>query len=382
MVLALFTSYQRSGRVQFELLEEALRRARALGDPTLLLAVLNNYAWAAQETEEGFSRAVELVDELETMIEAGTAVAAAPVLDTVAWVRFAQGDLVEAERLLSEAVSSELHVEPDGHAAIMAHLAEVRRKQGRIDEAGELLERARAVASIAKTPDVGVAVLRQLAELDAERGDYKRAYRRLLRFVGEQSAAERAESERRATVLQSIYGAQIERDQRMYYEELATRDPLTGLYNRRHVESQLPLMLKDGGVTVAMIDVDHFKTINDHHTHQAGDAILRQLAELLRLHARSMGADAFAARLGGEEFLIAAPGGRRSLAVASMEQLRTQVASHRWGSVPTSVRPTVSIGLVVSSGAGQTSSALLSEADQLLYLAKANGRNQVQMVVL
>ena len=103
-----------------------------------------------------------------------------------------------------------------------------------------MLETARVVALRARTPALAVDALRHLAAVDADRGDFRRAYRRLSRFVAEQSATERAEAERQATILQSVYGTQAERDQRLYYQELAMRDPLTRLYNRRHVETRTP----------------------------------------------------------------------------------------------------------------------------------------------
>jgi two-component system cell cycle response regulator len=382
MVLALFTSYDRAGAVDFELFEESLRRARVLGEPTLLLAVLNNYAWTVAQGAGGLVRAVALVEEMESLLASGAAHASVATLDTVAWIRLAQGDVGRAEHLLTTALRHPGRVEPDDRAAVLAHLASVRRRQGRGSEAAALLGRARAVALAGGTPEMAILALRELAELAAEAGDYRRAYRRLERFVDEQRVAERVESERRATVLQSIHGTELERDQRRYYEHLATRDALTGLYNRRHLEHALPDLLATTDVAVAMVDVDHFKRINDEHSHDTGDAVLRELAALLDTHARDMSPAGFAVRLGGEEFLVVAPAESHLGAVASLESLRARVQAHDWFAVPSAVRPTISGGLVVCRDRTSTVSGLLGQADELLYAAKRAGRNRVRYAVV
>ena len=160
------------------------------------------------------------------------------------------------------------------------------------------------------------------------------------------------------------------------------RDPLTRLYNRRHVEGELPLLLRDNGVAVAMIDVDHFKEINDNHSHEIGDEVLVQLAALLHEHAVSMAPAGFCARLGGEEFLLVAPAVAPRTAEVHLEQLARSVATHRWTRVPARVRPTISTGLVITVDGGQEATTVLARADQMLYLAKRNGRNRVETTVL
>jgi two-component system cell cycle response regulator len=381
MALALYTSYGRAGLADWELFEEALRRARMLDQPILLLAVLNKYAWAGQHDTAMRGRAGELIDEMESVLEDGRILPPAAMLDTIAWIRLSQGRVVDADRLLGRARTAR-HTEPNDEAALLAHLATVRHRQGRLDEATRLLENARRVALRARTPALAVEALRHLAAIDADRGDFRRAYRRLARFVAEDSATERAEAERQATILQSVYGTQVERDQRLYYQELAMRDPLTRLYNRRHVERVLPLLLRDSGVAVAMIDVDHFKQINDNHSHEVGDEVLAQLATLLHEHAVSITPAGFCARLGGEEFLLVAPAIAPAAAVTTLEQLQQRVVTHRWTRVPAGVRPTISAGLVITLGGGHAAATALAHADEMLYLAKRNGRNRIETIVL
>ena len=378
MVLALYTSYDRAAAVDFGLFEESLRRARAFGEPTLLLAVLNNYAWTAEQSAGDHERAAELVVEMEASIQSGRVYASVPIIDTVAWVHFGGGNLTYAEQLLEQALTHADQVEPDDIAAVLAHLAAVRRRQGRAPEATALLERARAIALACDTPEVAVDALRELATLDAERGDHRRAYRRLLRYVDEQRAAERVESERRASVLQTIYGTLVERDQRRYYESLATCDALTGLYNRRHVERVLPALVGSGDVAVAMIDVDHFKQINDLHSHEAGDAVLTLLGEMFGAHVAELCPSGFAARLGGEEFLLVLPSVDCRQAEISLEALRGRVAARDWYATAPDAPPTISAGLVFSTPRlGWTPSEVLAEADRALYEAKRLGRNRV-----
>ncbi|HEX5192854.1 MAG TPA: diguanylate cyclase [Solirubrobacteraceae bacterium] len=381
MALALYTSYDRAGPTDWELFEDALRRARLGDQPNLLLAVLNKFVWASQSDPLMQDRADELVDELEVLLERGPVRPPAAMLDTIAWIRVSQGRIDDADRLLERALASP-QTEPNDDAALLAHLATVRHRQGRLGEATQFLETARVVALRARTPTLAVEALRHLAAIDADRGDFRRAYRRLSRFLTEQSDVGRAEAEHQATILQSVYGRQAERDQRLYYQELAMRDPLTRLFNRRHVERELPLLLRDGQVAVAMIDVDRFKQINDEHSHETGDKILVQLGALLQQHASTMAPDGFCARLGGEEFLLAAPVTTPPAAAASLEQLRERVATHRWSAVPASLHPTISAGLVVALDPGLEASAVIARADHLLYLAKRSGRNRVETAAL
>ena len=187
------------------------------------------------------------------------------------------------------------------------------------------------------------------------------------------------ESERRASVLQTIYGTMVERDQRRYYESLATCDALTGLYNRRHVERVATGAGRGSGdVAMAMIDVDHFKQINDLHSHEAGDAVLTLLGEMFGAHVAELCPSGFAARLGGEEFLLVLPSVDRRQAEISLEALRGKVAARDWYATAPDAPPTISAGLVFSTPRlGWTPSEVLAEADRALYEAKRLGRNRV-----
>lgn len=162
---------------------------------------------------------------------------------------------------------------------------------------------------------------------------------------------------------------------------LSIRDPLTGLYNRRFMEEALSRELSRSlrsrkSLAVAMLDLDHFKNFNDTYGHQAGDLVLKEVAQLL-LGFRQ-GSDV-ACRFGGEEFVLVLPEMERDDALARMQHLCQRVAAlvmdYQGQALPTI---TVSIGLALFPGAGDSVEKLIHAADSALYRAKANGRNRVE----
>lgn len=161
--------------------------------------------------------------------------------------------------------------------------------------------------------------------------------------------------------------------------EQANRDPLTGLYNRRYLDTTLERELarcqREGQpLTLMLIDLDHFKRINDTWGHQAGDEVLRQLADMLESHARL--ADV-ACRYGGEEFLLLLPNMPLEIAVARAEQWRIAFANATVAFGEFRMQATLSIGIATYPGHGTTAQLLIHNADRALYRAKAEGRNRV-----
>ncbi len=159
--------------------------------------------------------------------------------------------------------------------------------------------------------------------------------------------------------------------------QLATRDDLTGLANRRHM---LDLMNKErqrsmrsgAPFCLALVDLDHFKRINDRHGHAAGDDVLRAFAREASATIRA--SDALA-RWGGEEFVLMLPDTRAALARQGLERLRQRCASGLTAGAA-GERVTVSIG-VAEHRAGETVEQTLERADRALYEAKAQGRDRV-----
>ena len=160
--------------------------------------------------------------------------------------------------------------------------------------------------------------------------------------------------------------------------ELALTDPLTGLYNHRYLMRHLRNLLEGPqarDLAVLMIDVDHFKTVNDDHGHAAGDEALRAIAETLRGNTRVFDS---LARYGGEEFVVVMPGSGSDEAAVAAERLRVAVECLGFEPEPSQrCRLTISIGIAWTTAETRSPEALLREADLALYGAKRSGRNRV-----
>ncbi len=153
-------------------------------------------------------------------------------------------------------------------------------------------------------------------------------------------------------------------------------DPLTGLCNRRRLDMAFDeLLLDDTAFTIAMIDVDDFKAVNDLFSHPVGDAVLRKIAALLVGRARQCD---LVARYGGEEFAFLIRDADLHTVELACEQLRHSVQAADWGALRAGLAVTISIGVAVSSEAASHESVLLL-ADDRLYQAKREGRNRVVM---
>ena len=126
-----------------------------------------------------------------------------------------------------------------------------------------------------------------------------------------------------------------------------------------------------------MIDLDHFKDVNDSHGHIVGDGVLRQLGDILRDEARSVD---LAARSGGEEFVILLPDTDLEGAVVFAERLRKRVEEHDFAETGDPLRITVSVGVASASIEGGLTEpeSLIAKADEALYRAKNDGRNRVR----
>ncbi len=162
---------------------------------------------------------------------------------------------------------------------------------------------------------------------------------------------------------------------------MAVTDTLTGLHNRRYLLSHLENLVRraaDGGkpVSVLMIDIDHFKRINDTYGHQIGDEVMIESARRMRLNVR--GVD-LAVRYGGEEFVVVMPDTELSVANIVAERLTQNFAGEPFkiSDKVGEITVTVSAGVAVTLGAGDTAEKILHRADEALYSAKREGRNRV-----
>jgi two-component system cell cycle response regulator len=162
--------------------------------------------------------------------------------------------------------------------------------------------------------------------------------------------------------------------------ELALTDPLTSLYNQRYLRRHLSGLMQSGQgrpIAVLMIDVDHFKIVNDQYGHANGDLALRMIAEVFRDNIRAFDS---LARYGGEEFVVVMPGSNPDDATAAAERLRIAVETVMFEPIP-GVRHnlSVSVGVSCSSDEVGTPELLLHSADKALYEAKRRGRNRVEL---
>ncbi len=172
-------------------------------------------------------------------------------------------------------------------------------------------------------------------------------------------------------------------DERHHREmfERSVRDPLTGLYNRAYFLNQMKYLvhqtyLRGMGLGVVMLDIDHFKGINDNHGHDVGDAVLRHVATVLRNSTR---ANDLVARYGGEEFVAALPIASEGQAMLRADRMRTSLKHQAIAIRGRCLSVTGSFGVAFGSAARPHSiERLISGADRALYRAKSDGRDRVR----
>lgn len=169
----------------------------------------------------------------------------------------------------------------------------------------------------------------------------------------------------------------VEKNQQL--EVLSVTDPLTGLYNRRKIDEEMQEQLAHSrryavSLAIIMVDIDHFKRVNDTYGHGAGDLVLIDVANILRSCTRASDATG---RLGGEEFVVLCRHSTLEGGRAAAEKLRATITGHAFAGVDPI---TASFG-VAACRDGDTVTSLLGRADAALYIAKSNGRNRVEVEI-
>jgi diguanylate cyclase (GGDEF)-like protein len=199
-----------------------------------------------------------------------------------------------------------------------------------------------------------------------------------------QAEIERLKSVELAGLLETLRSLDREKDQLLEklreqsreLEKQVVTDPLTNIFNRRHLEAVLREEFVKANrnkmpLPVAVMDIDSFKRVNDTFGHALGDLVLQTVAQIMLAQVRP---GDLLARYGGEEFVMALPRSSQEQAVQICERMRLAIAEHDWASLHPQLQITVSIGLSCDPGA-KNHEHLLSLADQKLYLAKDAGRN-------
>jgi diguanylate cyclase len=410
-------------------LEFALSLAREIGDEETIFAALNNLMedlnalsrqlideGAQAEAQERIARALELGPEaLEIARNSDSPYEEAIILLTYGQTLAIAGRHDEA---LAVIVEGEQRADRGGYRPL---LIEARYKKARLELArGELEHAVEHYEALLTETDPGRDAL-VLVEIHL---DLWRAYKSLGRY---REALEHHEhfhelereqqsqlAKTRARVLSThldLDRAQVEarranleaeiersrtreleaqalalREERELLTRRADQDGLTGLWNRRHVETELPRLIREASVrrepiSVAYVDADHFKSINDRYGHLAGDDVLRRLADVLSANVRPTDV---VARVGGEEFVVLLPGASPDSASVLGERLCDAVRDTTWEDIADGCTLTVSVGVATRPPHGLLTpdverdvAELLGRADEALYSAKRAGRDQV-----
>lgn len=352
--------------------------------------LLNNLAYTEYEAGEP-QRAWETVQRMLTVAAAHDVPLDAAVTDTVARAMVETGRYDEAIDLLQreiETPTAPRYDQSDTLPEYLLTLAEAQRRVGRPEEAQATLDRCGKLCAERDLAVVRVRIQAEQAELYASTGDFARAYTAHKEYHRNHESLRSLEREAQARARQALFETAEARAQAERFREQALRDPLTRLYNRRYVDERVPAILVHAAqtgtpVTAAVLDLDHFKRINDTFSHDVGDRVLVTFAGLLGA-VLDDGAAApdepagFAARLGGEEFLLVMVGIAAGEAVERIEKLRLAVADHPWQPITGDIPVTVSVG-VTTAHPESTKASLLARADHCLYTAKRDGRDRLHV---
>ncbi len=372
-----------------QMARRSVRLARTSGDREVLAHCLQRLGGGlnilATDAEEPQRR--ELYEEARRRLEEGLELVSDPrihrsLLGALARAMAGLGELEQAEELATRTI--ELSDAADfgwGTCIGLWVLAAVRRQQNEPAQARALLLRAAQAAELVEDTTHMQYVGMDLAAVGRELGDPATEVA-ALRYV-------LAASQRSLDTLREGLGQALEqrrfavRAQRLALaaQQAAARDPLTGLGNRLGLEQSAPVLLNAVVATkraawLILVDVDHFKRVNDVAGHPVGDAVLRQIAKLLRHECRT---GDLVARWAGDEFvvLLAAEPLDHGAGTGVAERIRASVAAADWTLAGLDgLRPTVSVG--VSTGLADLD-VLFTQADAALYRAKRLGRNRVEV---
>lgn len=334
----------------------------------------------------GFERAFVHVGEyLRLATELGDVHAVRSARHNQAVALMALGDRAGARRTLQAVLAGAGASE--ARAMSLLNLADL--DLGDDDPVAALARLQTAHRLLQSTADAGylMSCCRMLCDAHEALGDHAAALAWHRRFHAHyvQMSSERAQMHARALAVKHETGraqaaAEAERLRAEHYQRAALEDGLTGIANRRAFDQALADALRRAGegrpFALALLDLDHFKRINDSHSHQVGDEVLRRLGRVLAASCRRHDV---AARYGGEEFALVLADVEAEVAAEVCERVRAAVEREPWHEVSAGLAVRVSIGCVHVGHGERPADArtLLSQADRRLYAAKAGGRNRV-----
>ena len=286
----------------------------------------------------------------------------------------ARGELDEAGALLDR--WGALPFEPGGRSSAhyLYQMSSLLVRRGRGLEALPVCERALALADETDNTDSRSHALRTMSEIHESLGRFDLALAAYKAFHETQSTLAAEQVQRRARLAEIHYETdRLKRDA----DDLARAnrvDPLTGIGNRRLLDETLESLRRTMlPFCIAVVDLDHFKRINDGFSHATGDAVLRRVGGALREAVRAGDA---ACRMGGEEFVLVLPGADRGAALAVCGRAMEALGEIDWTDLHPALRVTASVG-VASHADALDPAGVLAVADQRLYQAKQAGRDRI-----
>lgn len=384
---------------------EALAIQLELGDEINVALVRNNLAFT-YVAMGNYDLALEAAQESLACIEGKPNLphAQTAVLDTLANIHREMGELDTAYQYVTRALLiSRKHHSVRGQCDNLITLGRIELQRQRYSEALSAVTSALTMAEKYKRSVEEFTCHKLLAEIYERRGDallalaeYRRFHELEQRRINEESETRIAhlrvehqlDSARKDSEIHRLRSLALEREveerrlAQARLEAQASLDPLTGLYNRRHLsvlsEELQAAAVRGEPACLALFDIDHFKLVNDTFGHLTGDRVLVSLALLLGRNSR---ASDIPCRYGGDEFLVLLVGLDGDTGAEAAERLRASVAAATIESDLKQIKVTISVGVAcVQAGDDTDLSELIERADRALYAAKLEGRNRVVVV--
>jgi diguanylate cyclase (GGDEF)-like protein len=373
MVFALL-SMSRS-QVDYTLARHAITAIETHCSPLRLSVTLANFAELAAECGD-LAIATDFADNALSTLSEHPEVAVPLTLDSIARALLAVGETAAAIELLEAALVLEEQIGcTDVHGDPWLTLAEAFLADGRLDDALGMLDAPRRAAWAAKSAWTSSRDHKQRATILAGLHRWEEAYAELEAHVEAYESLRSVEGDRIIVESETRQVVSEERRRAERFEQLALTDPLTGLPNRRQVDDWLAQ--PHSRLHLAIVDLDHFKRVNDNYSHAAGDLVLQRIGHELQAAASDPGAgSARVGRLGGEEFIVVWVDTIQDAVLAHAHRLLDCLRAIRFPDVDPDLVMTASIGLALHR-ADVTGPSLLAEADRSLYVAKRTGRDRV-----
>ena len=375
MVFALMSASR--SHVDYSLARHAVAAVEAHCSPLLLSVTLANLAEVASECGD-FSIAAEFAARSSATLSAHPDVTVPLTLDSIAIALLAVGDTDRAIELLNRALLLERQLGcSDVQGDPWLTLAQALLIQGDAPKALEMLDHPRRAEWAAKSTWTRSRDRKQRALTLARMERWEEAFTAMLEHVEIYESVRSVEGDRVTAESETLQVANEERRRAARFEQLALTDTLTGLPNRRQVD--VWLSARGSILHIAIVDLDHFKRVNDTYSHAAGDLVLQRVASALQAEMLSMARDGSGSRvgrLGGEEFIVIWTNVDADSVARHADHLLDRIREVRFPEIEPSLVITASIGLAFHR-TQVPGSMLLAEADRSLYVAKDSGRDRV-----